>query len=178
MVSWTDAKNYCTYLTQEQAAGRLPSGWVYRLPTESEWEYACRAGTTTTFHYGNALHGGMANFYDYYEYDASIGDIYVSNPAVPWLSRTTTVGNYQPNAWGLYDMHGNVWEWCRDWYGAYPIGSVTDPQGTTWGTYHVYRGGCGGLHGRFCRSAQRYSYVSSGKSSYNGFRVVLAPGQP
>ena len=109
-VSWDDATNYCAHLTaQEQAAGRLPSGWVYRLPTESEREYACRAGTTTAFHYGSALHGGMANFYSYYEYDAAIGDIYVSS-STTYLGRTTTVGSYQPNAWGLHDMHGNVFE--------------------------------------------------------------------
>ena len=179
-VNWEDATNYCAHLTQqEQAAGRLPSGWVYRLPTESEREYACRAGTTTAFHYGNALHGGMANFYDYYEYDASVGDIYVSNPAVPWLPRTTTVGSYQPNVWGLYDMHGNVWEWCRDWYGSYPTGSVTDPQGPTSGSYRVIRGGCWSYYGGFCRSAYRYTYCGPSSRFGNlGFRVVLALGQP
>ena len=178
-VSWDDATNYCAHLTQqEQAAGRLPAGWVYRLPTESEREYACRAGTTTAFHYGNALHGGMANFYDYYEYDASIGDIYFSNPAVPWLARTTAVGSYQPNAWGLYDMHGNVWGWCRNWYGSYPTGSVTDPQGPSSGSYRVFRGGGWDYGGRCCRSAYRSYYYPSGRSDSIGFRVVLAPGQP
>ena len=120
----------------------------------------------------------MANFYDYYEYDASIGDIYVSNPAVPWLWRTTTVGSYQPNAWGLYDMHGNVWEWCRDWYGSYPTGSVTDPQGPTSGSYRVIRGGCWFSGGGDCRSAYRTSVYPSGWIIDFGFRVVLAPGQP
>jgi formylglycine-generating enzyme required for sulfatase activity len=180
-VSWIDATNYCARLTQqEQAAGRLPSGWVYRLPTESEREYACRAGTTTAFNFGNAIHGGMANFYDYYEYDSSIGDIYVPNPAVPWLPRTTTVGSYQPNAWGLYDMHGNEFEWCQDWYGSYPTGSVTDPQGPSSGLYRVLRGGCWHYYGRCCRSAYRISFSLAPSDGYIniGFRVVLAPGQP
>ena len=178
-VFWNDATNYCVYLTQqEQAAGRLPVGWVYRLPTESEREYACRAGTTTAFHYGNALRGGMANFKDYYEYDASSGDIYFSSPAVPWLARTTTVGSYQPNAWGLHDMHGNVWEWCLDWYGTYPTGSVIDPQGATSGSYHVIRGGSWNYYADFCRSADRYDNYSSSGDGHFGFRVVLAPGQP
>jgi formylglycine-generating enzyme required for sulfatase activity len=179
-VSWDVATNYCAHLTvQEQAAGRLPVGWVYRLPTESEREYACRAGTTTAFHYGSGLRGGMANFYDYYEYDAAIGDIYVSNPTVPWLARTTAVGSYAPNAWGLYDMHGNVWEWCRDWYGNYPTGSVTDPQGAPSGSGRVFRGGGWYGCGRDCRSARRDDDRDPSFRGYGvGFRVVLAPGQP
>ena len=136
---------------REQAAGRLPAGWVYRLPTESEWEYACRAGTTTAFYFGSALRSGMANFYGYYEYDASVGDIYNPNGILPGL--TTPVGSYQPNAWGLYDMDGNVWEWCRDWYGTYPTGSVTDPAGPASGSARVIRGGCWDSNAGSCRSA-------------------------
>jgi len=179
-VGWDDATSYCAHLTQqEQAVGRLPTGWVYRLPTESEWEYACRAGTTTAFNFGSGIHGGMANFWDCFEYDAAIGDIYVPSPAVAWLPRTTTVGSYAPNAWGLHDMHGNVWEWCRDWYGTYPTGSVIDPQGAPSGSHRVIRGGCWGYGGGgCCRSASRYYYDPSGRGGSIGFRVVLAPGQP
>lgn len=177
-VSWDDATNYCAHLTQqEQAAGRLPAGWVYRLPTESEWEHACRAGTATAFNFGSAIRGGMANFYTYYEYDAAIGESYVPNPT-PYLNRTTATGSYQPNAWGLYDMHGNVWEWCRDWYGSYPTGSVIDPQGATSGPYRVFRGGSWNSHGSSCRSAVRWGTYPSIRSYLLGFRVVVAQGQP
>jgi len=177
-VSWDDATNYCARLTgQEQAAGRLPAGWVYRLPTESEWEYACRAGTTTAFYCGNALRSGMVNFYGSWEYDASVGDIY--NPNGIYLACTTPVGGYQPNPWGLYDMDGNVWEWCRDWYGSYPAGSVTDPQGPASGSYRVIRGGSWSNGAGSCRSAYRnYDNRPSGGYGDIGFRAVLAPGQP
>ncbi len=177
-VSWNDATDYCAQLTQrKQAAGRLPAGWGYRLPTESEWEHACRAGTATAFNFGSAIQGGMANFYNYYEYDAAVGEIYISDPAIPYLGRTTAVGTYEPNAWGLYDMHGNVWEWCQDWYGAYPAGSVVDPQGPASGSQRVARGGCCGNGARCCRSA--YRFCGSPADAYNdfGFRTVLAPIQ-
>jgi formylglycine-generating enzyme required for sulfatase activity len=179
-VSWNDATNYCALLTRsDRVAGRIPSNWWYRLPTEAEWEYACRAGTTTAFHFGSVIHGGMANFNDHEEYEAAIGDIHVASPSVPFLARTTAVGSYAPNAFGLYDMHGNVCEWCEDWYGSYLTGSVTDPQGPTSGSYRVVRGG-GWLHlGVDCRSAERdCSDDPTSRSLSIGFRVVLALGQP
>jgi formylglycine-generating enzyme required for sulfatase activity len=177
-VSWDDATNYCGRLTaRERQAGRLTNGWVYRLPTEAEWEYACRAGTTTAFHYGNALRGWMANFNSYIEYDAAMGDIYVSNPA-SYLGRTTAVGSYQPNGFGLYDMQGNVWEWCQDWHGAYPGGSVTNPTGASSGSFRVLRGGSWSGSAGGCRAAYRCG-VWPGLRRYDfGFRSVLAPGQP
>ena len=179
MVSWDDATNYCALLTQtDRAAGRIPASWTYRLPTEAEREYACRAGTTTAFHFGNAIHGGMANFYDYYEYDAAIGDIIIASPSVPWLPRTTTVGSYAPNTFGLYDMHGNLWEWCRDWYGAYPAGAGVDPTGAATGSYRVVRGGCWRSYGWHCLAAIRGGNHPAARNIYIGFRAVLAPGQP
>jgi formylglycine-generating enzyme required for sulfatase activity len=177
LVSWTDATNYCAKLTQQElTAGRLPAGWVYRLPTEAEWEYTCRAGTTTAFHYGSALRSGMANFDGTQEYDASLGEIV--NASGIRLGLTTTVGSYQPNAWGLYDVHGNVQEWCQDLYGDYSTGSVIDPPGAVSGDSRVYRGGCWDFAGRFCRSAGRYSDLPSTAYTDLGFRVVLAQGQP
>jgi formylglycine-generating enzyme required for sulfatase activity len=167
-VSWNDATNYCALLTQsDRVAGRIPFNWAYRLPTEAEREYACRAGTTTAFHFGSAIHGGMANFVSYYEYDAAIGNIYVASP-IGYLGRTTTVGSYAPNAFGLYDMHGNVWEWCQDWYAT---GHVSYP-------YRVFRGGSWYYDGGDCRSAIRGYRDPTDRYDYVGFRVVLAPGQP
>jgi formylglycine-generating enzyme required for sulfatase activity len=174
-VSWVSANEYCQRLTESQrAAGVLPPGWAYRLPTAAEWEYACRAGSTTPFHYGDALLSGMANFDGAYEWDAASGETY--NPAGVRLWRTTAVGSYAPNAWGLCDMHGNVWEWCQDWYaGSLPGGTVVNPGGPSTGTDRVYRGGCWYNDGRFCRTAYRLRGLPTQRGNDLGFRLVLAP---
>jgi formylglycine-generating enzyme required for sulfatase activity len=164
-VSWHDATNYCARLTgRERTAGGLPEGWVYRLPTEAEWEYACRAGTTTRFSYGDDA--GYAQFGNYAWYNSN--------------SKATThaVGQKQPNAWGLYDVHGNVWEWCLGWYGTYPGGRVTNPKGPDSGSLRVIRGGGWDGDAWGCRSAFRSYYWPDGRYGDLGFRAVLAPGQP
>jgi formylglycine-generating enzyme required for sulfatase activity len=167
MVNWNDATNYCAQLTaRELAAGRLPAGWAYRLPTEAEWEYASRAGSTNRFSYGDDP--GYTQLANYAWYDVNSG------------GTTHPVGGKLPNRWGLYDMSGNVWEWCSDWYGAYPGGSVTDPQGSVSGSDRVVRGGCWYDGARYCRSAARGNggAPDAGRDHRFGFRVVLAPGQP
>ena len=166
MVNWYDATNYCAQLTaRELVAGRLPAGWAYRLPTEAEWEYAGRAGSTNRFSYGEDP--GYMQLANYAWYDVNSG------------GTTHAVGGKQPNRWGLYDMSGNVWEWCSSWYGNYPGGSVTDPQGATSGSYRVVRGGGWYYFGGYCRSAFRFDfgYYPTNRYFTLGFRVVLAPGQ-
>jgi formylglycine-generating enzyme required for sulfatase activity len=166
-VSWYDATNYCATLTErERAAGRLPAGYVYRLPTEAEWEYACRAGTATRFSYGDDPGYAQLGNYAWYWNNSD---------------RTThAVGLKFPNPWGLYDTHGNVWEWCLDWYGTYPGGSVIDPKGPDTGSFRVFRGSCWGDGGRDLRSAERSDNYAEpfGRNPKIGFRAVLAPGQP
>jgi formylglycine-generating enzyme required for sulfatase activity len=178
MVSWNDAVNYCASLTaQEQSAGRLPGGWLYRLPTEAEWEYACRGGTTTAFHDGSALRSGMANFDGLYEYDASLGT--TNNSGGIFLGRTTVVGSYEANGWGLSDMHGNVREWCADlWDGSsLPGGRVVDPQGRITALARMVRGGSWHDVAGNCRSAVRLNYGFPDERYFDsGFRVVLASG--
>ena len=177
-VSWNDATNYCVLRTQqERAAGRISTNCAYRLPTESEWEYAARAGTMTAFYLGSILESGDANFNGIYGYDADSGS--VLNSGGINLQTTTPVGSYAASPWGLYDMIGNVWELCQDWFGTYPTGSVIDPQGPATGMYRVIRGGDWNNYAVYSRSAER-NIVSSPSFKYYtiGLRVVLAQGQP
>jgi len=154
-VSWDDAMKFCEKLTEvEKEADRLPEGWVYSLPTEAQWEYACRAGTTTAYSFGDEITPKQANF------NRNVG-------------KTTDGLQYPANAWGFHDMHGNVWEWCLDWYGDYPDGSASDPIGPTDGTYRVIRGGCWLLLGRDMRSAYRNGGTPVYRSSVLGFRLSL-----
>ena len=166
-VTWYQAEEFCRRLSElsaEKEAGR-----VYRLPFEAEWEYSCRAGTTTVFHYGNTLSSIQANFKGSYPFgDAGKG---------PFLSRTATVGSYAPNAFGLYDMHGSLNEWCtdkfqRDYYRGSP---AEDPKGPPKGTSRVIRGGDWYSDARDCRSALRYADIPDGKFYALGFRVVCVP---
>jgi formylglycine-generating enzyme required for sulfatase activity len=169
-VSWNDAVAYCAALTErERLAGRIAPDSVYRLPTEVEWEYACRAWTSTRFSYGDDP--GYTNLTNYaWCWDNSDG-------------QTHPVGEKLPNPWGLHDMHGNVFEWCQDWVGDYAGGIALDPQGPVVGSYRVIRGGYWGGRGfwhyaRFCRSANRdYGEPDGRGNGYVGFRAVLAPGQ-
>jgi formylglycine-generating enzyme required for sulfatase activity len=166
-VSWLDASNYCRLLTQrDRASGQIPARYQYRLPTEAEWEYACRAGTTTRFYYGEDL--GYAALTANAWYRSNSG--YQTHP----------VGQKPPNPWGLFDMSGNVWEWCQDWYApSHPGGSVSDPQGPVAGTIRVLRGGSWYDQGWLCRSACRIGDdpIANYYDNY-GFRVVLAPSGP
>jgi formylglycine-generating enzyme required for sulfatase activity len=165
-VSWHDARSYCAALTAQQAAlGQVPTGYQYRLPTEAEWEYACRAGTTTEFHYGSALFCG----------DARLGYSYHSDSSCFNPSGTVPVGAYAPNAFGLYDMHGNVWEWCLDSWARYNSGAQSDPF-VTGGSSRVLRGGGWNASSALSWSAFRNVNGNPGATMSNlGFRVVLAP---
>ena len=165
-VSWNDAMEFCAKLTAAaKASGKLPEGYEFTLPTEAQWEYACRAGTTTALNSGKNLSGEE----ECPEMDEV--DWYWGNSD----RKTHPVGQKQPNAWGLYDMHGNVNEWCLDWEGEYPTSSVTDPTGPVTGDYRILRGGCWGNYAYYCRSASRSSN-SDDTSDWNyGFRVALVP---
>ena len=168
-VSWDDAVAFCKRLSdlpEEQDAGR-----VYRLPTEAEWEYACRGGTTSVFAHGAGLGSAQANFDGAFPYGRA--------PAGPALGRTTRVGSYPANNFGLHDMHGNVWEWCADWYDerAYAYSSMHDPKGPKEGRFRVVRGGCWRSHAATCRAAYRNALVPNNRDPYTGFRVVAVVGR-
>jgi len=167
-VTWDDATNYCALLTeQERAAGRIPTNSVYRLPTEAEREYACRAWTSTRFSYGDDP--GYTNLTNYAWYSRNSGDM------------THPVGQKLPNAWGLYDMHGNVKERCQDCWslGGLSGGIALDPQWYTPGGGRAFRGGGWDYDAALCRSASRGVGCCEPFWSLDiGFRVLLAPGQP
>ncbi len=165
-VSWEDATAFCQTLSALPAE-REP-GRTYRLPTEAEWEYACRAGTDTPFHYGTSFSSQQANFKGKWPYGGAAEGPSPGHP-VP-------VGSYQPNAFGLFDMHGNVWEWCQDWHSPdyYVTSPDVDPPGPDSGSRHVIRGGSWGVHSYNCRSACRSDGVHPQAYLFSlGFRVAM-----
>ena len=148
-VSWEDCQEFIKKLNAKTDGG-------YRLPTEAEWDYACRAGTTTAYSFGDKITPKDANYWD-----SKIG-------------KPVAVGSYKPNAFGLFDMHGNVWEWCEDWHGEYPF-AVTDPKGPATGNRRVVRGGSSGYYGSFARSSDRYYSLPTNRGSLGGFRLARTP---
>jgi formylglycine-generating enzyme required for sulfatase activity len=146
----------------DQMSSSIPAGWAYVLPTEGQWEYACRAGTTTAYSWGGSIAPNNANYNWDGDYNSGID-----------YQQTRDVGQYSPNAWGFYDMHGNVREWVADWYGGYTVGPLTDPSGATSGSNRVNRGGAWWDTGIYLRSGVRYSadlnYINGGV----GFRIAF-----
>ena len=178
-LSWFDAVEYCNKRSQRE--GLTPAYTIsgsgnsrtvtwnrsangYRLPTEAEWEYACRAGTTTAFETGNSITVNKANFNGAMPYNA--------NETGEFRRTTTNVGSLPANSWGLFDMHGNVWEWCWDLYGQYASGAQTDPNGASTGDYRVMRGGSWNSAARLIRAASRKNYPAYSQLSDLGFRLV------
>lgn len=157
-VSWNDCQEFIKKLQEKD---KRP----YRLPTEAEWEYACRAGTTTPFFFGDTISTDQANF------NGSV--IYGNGKKGKNREKTTPVGTFPPNAWGLYDMHGNVWQWCQDWLRDYPQKDVVDPQGpNAAGGLRVLRGGSFEIEASYLRSAMRHSNVQTARNACYGFRLA------
>jgi formylglycine-generating enzyme required for sulfatase activity len=161
-VSWWEAQEFCDRLSKS-------TGVAYRLPSEAEWEYACRSGTTMPFHFGETIITDVANYDDNY--------IYGNGPKGKYLAQTTDVATYPANAWGLYDMHGNAWEWCADhWHDNYKDAPTN---GSAWlsgknDADRLLRGGSWSSDPDRCRAANRYHYVPAYRSRHFGFRVVCA----
>jgi len=157
-ISWNDIQNFIRKLNQQEGTDK------YRLPMEAEWEYAARAGTTTPFHTGNCLSTDQANYNGNHPLSGC--------PKGEYRGKTVRVGSFAPSAWGLFDMHANVWEWVQDWYGAYPSDRVIDPTGPSSGSMRVIRGGSWYNYAYYCRSAFRGFNNPDEGGSYVGFRLV------
>ena len=159
-VSFLQAEAFCKALTaRDREAGRIPANLIYRLPTEAEWEYACLAGATTAFSFGDADEEAEAH-----AWSAENAD-----------DKTNRVGEKNPNAWGLHDMHGNVWEWVSDWFAAHPKDpELANPSGPPAGRHRVFKGGGWYHEAKFARSTSRFMMEPGMAINYVGFRVVLA----
>ena len=162
-ITFLQASNYCATVTQrERAAGRLPTAYEYRLPTEAEWEYAGHAGVTNQFSFGE---------------DTRLGDQF-GWTAENSEATTHPVGLKRPNAWGLYDMHGNVGEWCSDWFEPYPAAPVSDPVGPAGSKFKVFKGGGWDKDLQFARISSRFMMSPSNGIHFVGFRLALGPVKP
>ncbi len=190
-VSWFDAIAYCNRLSEldglkpyymladvrrdgatiKSATVTIAGGHGYRLPTEAEWEYACRAGTSAMYHYGGGSNGELANV------KGQTFTGYGGTTVGPDLQRTCAAGRYRPNSFGLFDMHGNVAEWCWDWYGKdyYKKSPADDPAGAVGGTQKVLRGGSWLLNETAARSAARGVQTPDEAKEFTGFRVARSP---
>jgi formylglycine-generating enzyme required for sulfatase activity len=166
-LSWDDCQHFIEKLSKKEKI-------QYRLPTEAEWEYACRAGTTTPYWTGKNISTAQANIAA--DLESSV-QIHGGRGPDRYYERLEVAGSYPPNPFGLYDMHGGIWQWCNDWYGPYPDKDVVDPPGPNRGDARVLRGGCFNRPPQFCRAAQRYS--RDPKSAVDsGFRVAFTPVEP
>lgn len=158
-VSWNDCQEFIKKLREKDKK-------LYRLPTNAEWEYACRAGTTTPFSFGDTISTDQANYNGNNPYGSGKKGVY--------RVKTTPVGTFPANAWGLHDMHGNVWQWCQDWFGEYSQKEVVDPQGPETETRRVERGGCWGSYPEDCRSAHRTWHYPGDRNLEVGLRVCFS----
>jgi formylglycine-generating enzyme required for sulfatase activity len=158
MISWVDANEFCRRLS-------VKTRQTVKLPTEAQWEYACRAGSQTRFYYGDDP--DASHLSEYAWFDKNIADQQYPHP----------VAQKKPNAWGLYDMHGNVNQWCADYLGPYPVRPVSDPTGPGSGTFHVFRGGSFMTGAKLCRDAARNRNIATRRIIDNGLRIIVIPRQ-